>query len=571
MPKIRWQLLDGSIVELPAGTPPPQGAVLAPEDGGGDTYQPTQTQTFDGPQGYGRYQYNPQTQKYDTFLGGAEQQTNQAPQIEYGPDGRAFSWDFINGQPFRRYWPELDDPTRAAGYQAPRQASPQYPTTEITANGDIYTVNPYTGIPEYVGNDPRLASPDFQTATDARTGRTYAVNTRTGERIDLGQYDYAQPSPEELRQQQQADAEAGRAFNTGERVASQVYGTGEREAGQAFQAGESALGRALQAGQFAAQLAGQNQERAFSADQAYQQAQERYTQQQLGAAQQVADNISNVDQGALPAFYAAGGGVISNALAGGATAQTDMANFGSARALRLAENAAPPERFAFTPVSFDASQYGQPSYTAGQGRPQQPGLVAGQDFPGVQGARDIAYSMGSGMTVEDFEKYKAGIDAQGTVPASMPSSVYNSYVPGMADGGVGNMAVVGEEGPELVMGGPFMVMNEEQLGVDPMKMRAPRAADGGAFGFDINSVVLPSDQPYIDRIRRVRSGVDTSNPLGVGPFNTRFNTLAPSLRNRYFAAQQTKYGVPAEDVAFEEQRFRVPGGNRGAFQLAQGY
>ena len=445
-----------------------------------------------------------------------------APPGKYDAQGRYY--ESINGS-----WvpnPTFDDERQSAAYRAPSTAQPPY--TYPDRNGDIVGVDEQTGQEVY--------------------------------RIPGAQW--ATISPQEQERIRQGDI-----------AAAQRYGTAEREAGQAFTSGENALGRALQAGQFASQLGGQNQERAFSADQAYQQAQERYTSQQLGAAQQVADNISNVDQAALPAFYAAGGGVISNALAGGATAQTDMANFGSARALRLAENAAAPERFAFSPVSFDP-RYGMGGGVGSVKTPVVPSLPTAQQNLGagiVPTAGNSVDFVARNTTPEENLTFFTPQQGNGmNRPAFVMDDIARRAVPAMAEGGVGQgMAVVGEDGPELVMSsGPFMVMNRDQLGFNPERMSVPKAADGGAFGFDVNSMILPADQPYIDRIRKIRSGVDTSNPLGIGPFNTQYRTLAPSLQRRQAAAYQTAYGVPTEDFFAEEQRFRVPGSSRGAFALS---
>jgi hypothetical protein len=462
-------------------------------------------------------------EEYEAALKSSAEWTD-APPGKYDAQGRYY--ESINGS-----WvpnPTFDDERESAAYRAPSTAQPPTPYTYPDRNGDVVGVDEQTGQEVY--------------------------------RIPGAQW--ATISPQEQERIRQGDI-----------AAAQRYGTAEREAGQAFTSGENALGRALQAGQFASQLGGQNQERAFSADQAYQQAQERYTSQQLGAAQQVADNISNVDQAALPAFYAAGGGVISNALAGGATAQTDMANFGSARALRLAENAAAPERFAFSPVSFDP-RYGMGGGVGSVKTPVVPSLPTAQQNLGagiVPTAGNSVDFVARNTTPEENLTFFTPQQGNGmNRPAFVMDDIARRAVPAMAVGGVGQgMAVVGEDGPELVMSsGPFMVMNRDQLGFNPERMSVPKAADGGAFGFDVNSMILPADQPYIDRIRKIRSGVDTSNPLGIGPFNTQYRTLAPSLQRRQAAAYQTAYGVPTEDFFAEEQRFRVPGSSRGAFALS---
>ena len=450
------------------------------------------------------------------------------PDLVYDAQGQAYRWTMLNGMDIPVREPTFDDPTKAAGYQRPSTAPT--PTTYPDKNGDIVGV-------------------------DARSGReVYRIPGAT----------FAQISPQEQERIRQGDLAAAQRYNTAERIAGETFTTnrdtannvftaGENQAGRVFTAGENALSRALDAGQFAATLQQQNQQNAFAADQAYQQGMERTNAARLGAAQQVANNISNVDPGALPAFYAAGGGNIANALASGASAQSDLANLGSARSLQTAENIQNPQRFAFNPVSFDASMYGQPQQM------QQPQAVPQAQVPQVQAPAQQAIVPGS----PQYDAYVKGVTGTSPWQSQNPA-------PGMAGGGMtSGMAVVGEEGPELAMAipGGFAVMNEEQLGMDPMRLRTPRAADGGVFGFDINQVVQQSDQPYLDRISAIRSGVDTSNPLGIGPYNTKYRNLAPSLQNRQAASYQTAFGVPTQDFFAQEQQYRVPGASRGSFSL----
>lgn len=63
----------------------------------------------------------------------------------------------------------------------------------------------------------------------------------------------------------------------------------------------------------------------------------------------------------------------------------------------------------------------------------------------------------------------------------------------------------------------------------------------------------------MQEVRDIRGAVDTTDPLGVGLYNTRFSFLPPSLMQRYFASLQSKYGVPAMDVAAESRNYALQG------------
>ena len=76
-----------------------------------------------------------------------------------------------------------------------------------------------------------------------------------------------------------------------------------------------------------------------------------------------------------------------------------------------------------------------------------------------------------------------------------------------------------------------------------------------------------ADDPFINRIRGIRQGVDTAPPIPGGAFNVGFGNLAPSLQQRFFAALQARFGVPQQDLLAEQQRFALQGTGR---QLALG-
>lgn len=133
--------------------------------------------------------------------------------------------------------------------------------------------------------------------------------------------------------QQSAESEAQRRFQAGQ-------GAANRQ----FQGGESAADRAARAAEFAAsqelakRSAALNEQRfGFEQQQAQQGFQRQRQQDQLAAAQQYAGLVSQVDPAALPAFYAAGGGNIGNAIASGADALSQNALAPAAQTLQAIE------------------------------------------------------------------------------------------------------------------------------------------------------------------------------------------------------------------------------------------
>jgi hypothetical protein len=272
-----------------------------------------------------------------------------APDIEYDAQGRAWTWNGTNYQSA----PTFDNPTKAAGYQAPRAAptyAPQYPEGGVTGTGQTYTRDPYTGRITLGPVYSELASQfgpqqqrDF-TLADLAAQRAYS----TGERL------------------------AGQQYGTGERLGSQAYNTGERIAGQDFAAGESALGR-----QFSGEesrlsrlfSSGENAlSRAFSGEEGYldrtQRASEFLSTYEISRAQEeraardaalrAAETFTALsaspDLGGYQRFLAAGGGSVGNAIQRGATSLTREGQLGAGRALQVSEQ---PVRvlpdYAFTP------------------------------------------------------------------------------------------------------------------------------------------------------------------------------------------------------------------------------
>lgn len=481
----------------------------------------------------------------DPLGGGGSTATKfETPEIIWNAQGEAGYWRapfYEGGQAVFVRQPQFDDPRKAVDYQAPRAApAPRYPTTEVTPTGDIYQIDPYTGIPRYVGNDPRLAtgfSPSQQRANDV-------FDRKQDERFQL----------DVLGRQQ-------------------VYGTSERLGSEAFTSSENALDRAIQAANYAASVNFQNQQNAFTADQAYQSAMRQYSQDRLSSAQQVANNISAVDPAALQAFYEAGGGVIANNLAHGMTGRSNLSDYASAAALRAGEEMKLPERFTFTPVEFDPSAWmpkqapvvPQPTFSAPQtfpvGQKSPLGVPSGQ--AAAQGAAKSRAEAAQGIAT--------AFDAAGET-----WRMENGQWVKMAEGGATDNRLIvtgdhpsGRQNEEAVInptGAPLIVIPLSKMGQAGREISqgAPKAATGGLFLGTDPIHITDEDRPYLDRIGEVRDNVEFPN---LNPFDVRFALNAPSQIQRYYAGKQTKYAIPAEDLAAEANRFTLSGIGRGGLAL----
>ena len=115
------------------------------------------------------------------------------------------------------------------------------------------------------------------------------------------------------------------AFNASQTQGQNAFTANQSQNQNAFTAGQSLLSRAQQAGEFAATYAIQRQQ-AIQAQQA----------QQLQAAKTFADLSAAPDLTGFQRFQQAGGGVLGNAIASGATSLTPQGQLGAGRALQAA-------------------------------------------------------------------------------------------------------------------------------------------------------------------------------------------------------------------------------------------
>lgn len=345
------------------------------------------------------------------------------------------------------------------------------------------------------------------------------------------------------REQELEDAGIQRAFITSERRAGEAFDRREGETQRNFDARQAAIDRASRDAELAARIAAQDAQRRFEIQQFNIQQRRIFEQDQLAAASQFAQLISLTDPAALPAFALAGGGNISNALAGGASALSENALLPAAQTLRGIHEAQAPSPVQFSPTPFSPFVFDPSAFETG---------------PVI----DSSFVPGGSATMTE-----GGGVITGLTPAQIAAANASNVIPSMAHGGVSDgVALVGDQGPEIVKalpGGGF-----EVIPIDgPAPAGIPKASHGGRFGTGGTGFAQPGDQPFIDETRELREDVDTSFPLGVNPFDVRFNLLLPGLRDRFFAARQSRFGIPVLDQAFEQARFALGGIGRGQLGL----
>lgn len=506
------------------------------------------------------------------------------------------------------YFDMAGNPVQVSPPKAATTYAPQYPTVQVGNNGDVVSFDPYTGKPTVIGNVPSLAQqPDLQTFTDQTTGMLMTYDPHTGRTGSTGvQVSYPAVSPQEQRGNDLSDIASERAFQAGENATT-----------RAATAGENALDRAIRSQDLAASISAQNQTLALQADEDYQNRLRQYGQDKLDAADRFASLISATDPGALPAFLRAGGGVIANAIANGATAQSDLADLPAARAQRAGDELTPPQRFVVNPFTYTppepvrapvaaapvaapvaAAPAAAPAAVARAAAPAtaaNKAFVAEQDAAnaGLTGAARAAYDQAFGPSgTWGVPRYALGTADPFATPFSgrRPRYATGTFVSGdstdpldPAAGGAHPEAIHLEDPPgadnaraevtPLVPPGTgptdstdetarlsslFNAIGDFLRGAtDVVPPRLPR------FAFGTDSLVTPQDQPYLDQVRDIRTNTEYPE---LNPFSTMFATVAPSMRDRFFAGRQLRYGVPVGDQQAEEQRFRIPGVARGLSQ-----
>lgn len=371
---------------------------------------------------------------------------------------------------------------------------------------------------------------------------------------------------------QAGESAAERAFRQAQQGESLAAQANESGAGRNFTAQQSAIDRASQNSQFAATFGLEAQAARRQQLNDLFGRQQQLEQLRMENAKNLANVISLVDPAALPAFYQAGGGNISNAVSRGANAVSDNAVLPAAQNFDVANQTAqtlgnitgeyntlrgsplptytPPPEPVYNP--YMPSQYQAPQTSSSM----TPRFANGQSF----GGGGPSYLGMTGM--DALSAYNA--QPQGAGDATAALAAYGT--PQAAQGGMfGGQVVVGDSrngrpNPELVMGqGPFSVIPLSQL---------PHMADGGVVDPTGGAQIITGQQQAqatpesILKVRQIRNAVDVGQPLGVGPYNPQFGLLPPSLIARYYAAIQSRYGVPVNDQFSEQQRYQLSGARR---------
>lgn len=387
-------------------------------------------------------------------------------------------------------------------------------------------------------SNPQQAVGLRSTFVDPGTGQIHGVFD-DGTTQPLGQGGFPQFSPQQQRQQDLQDTQADRDF------ALQNFGLGSQftlnrdRAGQEFEAAQAQLTRAARAGEFAAGFGQSEEERRLSFAQASFNRAQAIAQLQQQSAAQLSNQISNTDPAALPAFLMAGGGNISNAIASGADALSDNALLPAARTLRGIESFAPPPIPQFQPQTFNPG--GQ-----GLGNIPQPTVP---NFGGFGGFRppprpQPPLAGPQGTTLGDalaFANQQNNFNGQGN-PRPLPGQGSISELQRMLNAATGQPVIAAADGFSGTVNEPTTFV----------------VGENGPEDVQVNPLVQGGDQPFLDRIRQLRQGVDSSAPIPGGGFNVGFTNVLPSLRERFIKAQQSRFGVPIADQLAEINRFRLP-------------
>jgi len=585
------------------------GAYVPPQTGGGfDPFAPEAegpiTRTF--PDGTLRQWTGTQWQ----IIGAPPQKVAGAPAQQFDAGGQAWVWSDSG-------WvraPQFDNPTKAAGYQAPRAPTP--PQTFTDRNGDVVGLDPFTGVEVY-----RIAGADWP-----------KISPQEQERIRQGDLQTARNWDIQTRAADWARADTVRAED-------RTFTQGENATDRAFRAGESAADRAQRAAEFAAQQDANDRSLDVQVQTANRGLQRQSEQDRLAAARQYADLVSSYDTAALPAYLAAGGGSVVNARqANPGGLLTDNAIRPAAQSLDQARNTrydpitlqprapmtgataaanalriTPPESFTALGTGENSAARRGPNgeviaYTPGQPpvKPQQQSGNPFQDLSYIE-TPDTSFddgSTGTGYSVDDqtFQDLLAEVMADP-----------NTTVQGFARGTRGFIRAprqfrVGEVGPEMMEVHDPPGPNNAQLRVTP-EYPVPKGgfrrqpgfalgtlADPGGTGIPVapgsattpassggiqpmavyNSQASPasvlastasSGDPYVDEVRAFRRGLQPLN-VGANPYDPRFTRqVAPLLQQAYYANEQTRTGIPGDVIAFDAERFRPRGFDRSAVRM----
>src|SRR3990172_8436655 len=286
--------------------------------------------TGNGPQGYGTYYLDDNGQP-GTYIGNPQAPSQAGVSVSLNP-GSTSAWSRITDPATGDVYDynELTKEKVLVFKGKGTTGGESYPGSGITAQGiSIYAIPSSKSPTGYVLADGRPVNPDGSlytgggevdtpTTRQDATGNTYQFNPKTG-KWDL----LWGPKPSTPSSGGGGGGGGGGGYSgpardyAGEAAAGDAAAMQRLLAQQGFQGGQNDLDRAFQ-------LWKTTEELGLSK-----------TSLGLSAAKQLADVIGSYDPAALPAFYAAGGGNIINALRGGATALSSNAMLPAALTLAL--------------------------------------------------------------------------------------------------------------------------------------------------------------------------------------------------------------------------------------------
>lgn len=393
------------------------------------------------------------------------------------------------------------------------------------------------------------------------------------------------------------------------------YGTQGAQADAANRAADSdEANRAERAAEFA--LTHGLNERQYQASMAKMEADilNQKEQIKLSANDQLARNISNTDPAAYQA-YLLGNSALSRPR-DGATALSDNAMLPSSRALETLQTI--EGKYAGALAQRQANQQAQAAASARSAPPapvyQKPGIIPGNTS--VMGVGEVKYVPGQGyVSVATGRQVGAGGNGD---PASDPNFRSNGYMgtpapspalPAGAPSWVQNLAgtpasnyATGTEGYGF-QAAPHGMFDVGELEREHMQIVDPPGANNaqmrvvpGAMGRNMRGYAegTPVQQPYLDHYgnQAVQQPIDQPDPAIYGdatvqdkdqqylsqirdlrtrtkvpdlrPFHTQFFYEDPALRNAYYSARQSKYGIPVESQIAAAQRYRLSGASRGS-------
>lgn len=452
----------------------------------------------------------------------------------------------------------------------------------VDIGGELYQWNPQTNAYDInlgasgAGRAP--ASWSYQTDVN---GDLYAFNPQDPTQKVLVQKGFAAPTltPSQQASQTQAAQNAQNQFTAGQNALNRTATATNQANQQTFTANQNAIDRALTAADTAAKYGVQNQQLGLQGQaQAYSQAAQTQNDA-LSAANQFASLTNNVDLGALPAFLAAGGGNIYNAITGAnpSNALTDAALLPAATTLRGIAEMSRPAPYTVQPVVYNPYQYSPSSFGAiptqttavkqviptslptaqenlaggivptaqnssnFENRPTTPAETQAYDaaafgnggqfaaapgfvktalgVPGVSAAATPAAPAAAHVTGSSAQLTPEQLDAM--VRAQSPAGSAGA-TPRMASGGIATgMAVVGDShtgrpNEEIVM--PFMMAGRPAIYVMPKPSNMDHMAhmaDGGTVVGATPITVSAQDQPYVDQVRALRENTQVPGFSGI--------------------------------------------------------